>query len=65
MNQIEIYKAKDGQTQIEVKFEGETVWLSIEQMTLLFDKSRATINEHILNIFKEFFEMSSAGTAWA
>jgi hypothetical protein len=29
------------------------VWLTIEQMCILFDKSRATINEHILNVFKE------------
>jgi hypothetical protein len=31
----------------------DTVWLTIEQMCVLFEKSRATINEHILNIFKE------------
>lgn len=53
MNQIEIYKGKDNQTQVQVKFEDETVWLNIEQMSLLFEKSRATINEHILNIFKQ------------
>src|SRR3972149_1652864 len=52
MNQIEIYKGKDNQTQIHVAFEGETVWLSIEQMSLLFNKAKATVNEHILNIFK-------------
>ncbi len=38
MNQIEIYKAKDGQTQIEVKFEEDTVWLTQKQMAGLFEK---------------------------
>jgi len=33
--------------------EDETVWLTIEQMAMLFDKSRSTINEHILNIYYE------------
>lgn len=53
MSQIEIYKGEDNQTQIEVSFEGETVWLNQEQMSLLFQKSRSTINEHIKNIYKE------------
>ena len=53
MNQIEIYKTTEGQTQIDVKFEFDTVWLTIDQMCMLFEKSRATINEHILNIFRE------------
>jgi hypothetical protein len=37
-NQIEIYKSSDGETQIEVKFEQGTVWLSQKQMSDLFDK---------------------------
>lgn len=52
-NQIIIYEGNDGQSRIEVRFEGETVWLTIEQMAELFDKSRSTINEHILNIYAE------------
>ena len=52
-NQIEIYQAKDGSTQIEVKFEQETVWLTQDQMATLFGKGRSTITEHILNIFSE------------
>ena len=52
-NQIEIYQGSDGQTQIEVKFEDETVWLSQEQIGVLFGKGRSTITEHIRNIFKE------------
>jgi len=52
-NEIIIYKGDRGETQIEVRFEGETVWLTIDQMAELFDKSRSTINEHILNIYLE------------
>ncbi len=52
-NQIEIYQGSDGQTQIEVKFEQETVWLSQEQIAELFGKGRSTITEHIGNVFKE------------
>lgn len=51
--EVVIYKGKNGQTAIDVRLENETVWLTIEQMSLLFEKSRATINEHILNVFKE------------
>jgi prophage maintenance system killer protein len=39
--------------QIDVKFEKDTVWLSQNQMSLLFAKSKKTINEHITNIYKE------------
>lgn len=52
-NQIIIYNTQDGQTKIEVRVKGETVWLSQKQMAELFDKDRKTITEHILNVFKE------------
>lgn len=52
-NEIIIYKSQDGTVKVDVLFEGKTVWLTMEQMTVLFGKSRSTINEHILNIFKE------------
>jgi hypothetical protein len=52
-NQITIYEDNDGQSRIEVRFEGETAWLTIEQMAELFNKSRSNINEHILNIYTE------------
>jgi len=52
-SQIVIYQAKDGETKIDVRFDGETVWLTMEQMSQLFDKAKSTINEHILNIYKE------------
>jgi hypothetical protein len=52
-SEILIYQNPDGKIKLDVRLEDETVWLSIDQMSLLFGKSRATINEHILNIFKE------------
>ncbi len=53
MNQIEIYKAKDGQTQIEVKFEEDSVWLTQKQMAGLFEKDADTISLHLKNIYSE------------
>jgi hypothetical protein len=48
-----IYQTEDGKVKIETHFENETAWLNIDQIAELFQKSRSTINEHILNIFKE------------
>ena len=50
---ILIYQSEDGQTKIQTRLEDETVWLTIDQMSELFQKARSTINEHILNIYKE------------
>ena len=52
-NPIEIYQAQDGTTQVEVRFENDTVWLSQAQMAILFGKDIRTINEHITNIFDD------------
>ena len=52
-NQIVIYQSEDGSTQLDVKLEGETVWLSQAQMSELFGKDRTVIGRHIRNIFKE------------
>ncbi len=52
-SEIIIYQTEDGRTKIETRLEEETVWLTIEQMAELFQKSKSTINEHILNIYKE------------
>ena len=52
-SQIIIYQTEDGQTKIQTRLEDKTVWLNIDQMSDLFQKSRSTINEHILNIYKE------------
>ena len=52
MNEIIIYQTPDNTTQIEVKFEKETVWLSQAQMIELFDSSKANVSEHLKNIFQ-------------
>jgi len=52
-SEILLYQTEDGQTKIDVRLEEDTVWLSQVQMAELFGKSRTTINEHILNVFKE------------
>jgi hypothetical protein len=52
-SELIIYQTEDGQTKIQTRLEGETVWLTIEQMATLFQKAKSTINEHILNIYKE------------
>lgn len=48
-----IFKTDDEKVSVDVLFDQETVWLTIDNMVQLFDKSRSTINEHILNIFAE------------
>jgi len=50
---IIIYQTEDGNTKIETRLQDETVWLTIDQMAELFQKSRSTINEHILHIYEE------------
>ena len=52
-NNIIIYQSADGKTKIDVKLENETVWLSQQQMALLFKTSRTNIVEHINNIYLE------------
>ena len=50
-NQIEIYTSADGSTQIEVHFEGETFWLSLNQISSLLEKDKSVISRHLRNIF--------------
>lgn len=52
-NEIVIYQSEDGKTQLDVKLEGETVWLNTKQMSVLFDKDESNIRRHITNVFKE------------
>ncbi len=52
-NQIEIYQTEDGQTQIDVRLENETVWLTQAQMAELFQKDQSVIARHIANVFNE------------
>ncbi len=53
MSEVLIYKTEDNQTEVEVKFEQDTVWLSQSQITELFRRDRTVITKHINNIFKE------------
>ena len=52
-NPIEIYQSADGQTQVEVRFDTDTVWLSQAQMAQLFDTSTDNISLHLKNIYAE------------
>ena len=51
-NKIVIYQTEDGQTQIDVRMENETVWLTQAQMAELFQTDRTSIVRHINNIYK-------------
>ena len=48
-----LYESQDGTIKIDVRFEGETVWLSLDQMASLFSRDKSTISKHIKNIFTE------------
>mgnify|MGYP001561552161 FL=1 len=52
-SQIIIYKAETGETKIDVRFDGESVWLTQKLLAELFGVTIPTINEHIKNIYKE------------
>ena len=52
-NQIIIYQTDDDQTQIDVRLENETVWLTTHQMAMLFDREESNIRRHVINVFKE------------
>ena len=52
-DKVVIYQTEDGQTQIDVRLENETVWLTQAQMAELFQKDRTVITRHINNVFKE------------
>ncbi len=49
---IKIYQSQDGHTEVQVRFENETVWLSQKQIAQLFDKDSDTIGLHLKNIYK-------------
>lgn len=52
-SQIILYQGDNGVTRLEVRLQDETVWLTQGQLMELFQKSKATISEHIKNIFEE------------
>ena len=48
-----IYQTQDGLTQIDVTFDNDTVWLSLDEMASLFQRDRSVIGKHIKNIFTD------------
>lgn len=51
--EIVIYQSEEGKAAIDVILANETVWVTQDQMTLLFGKAKSTISEHIKHIFEE------------
>ena len=52
-NRMIIFRTTDGQVAVDVTFDGETTWLSLDQMAELFDRDKSTISRHIKNVFEE------------
>ena len=52
-NQIEIFTSPDGSTQIDVQFEGDTFWISLNQIASLSEKDKSVISRHLKNIYEE------------
>lgn len=52
-SKIIIYNTEDGLSKIDVTFDGDTVWLSLDQMADLFQRDKSTISRHVKNIFSE------------
>jgi len=51
--EVLLYQTNDGHTRVEVRFDGETAWLSLGQLTELFQRDKSVISRHIKNIFDE------------
>ena len=56
-----LYQGEDGRTRVEVRFEGETAWLSLGQMAELFQRDKSVISRHVANVFDEE-ELAREGT---
>ncbi|MBS1647329.1 MAG: virulence RhuM family protein [Bacteroidetes bacterium] len=52
-NQIEIYRSADNKIELQVNLDSNTVWLTQEQLVVLFDRDQSVISRHIRNVFKE------------
>ena len=52
-SEVILYQTEDGGTRIEVRLQGETVWLSLNQMAELFQRDKSVISKHIKNVFDE------------
>lgn len=52
LGEVVLYQTEDGETALDVRLAGETVWLSLNQMSELFDRDKSVISRHLRNIFK-------------
>ena len=52
-SELIIYTTEDGMTKVDVTFDNDTVWLSLDQMANLFQRNKSTISRHIKNVFEE------------
>ena len=52
-DQVVIFESNDGQVKVEVQLHGDTVWLSLNQMAVVFERDKSVISRHLKNIFKE------------
>jgi len=52
-NKIIIFKTADEKISVDVRFDTETVWLTLDQMAMLFDRDKSTISRHVKNVFEE------------
>ena len=48
-----LYQTEDGRTRLQVRLQGETVWLSLNQLADLFQRDKSVISKHIRNVFAE------------
>ena len=51
--QFIIFKTEDNKVEVDVRFQGDTVWLTLDQMSELFDRDKSTVSRHIKNVFSE------------
>jgi len=51
--EIVLYSAPDGTVSLDVKLEQDTIWLSLNQMTALFERDKSVISRHLRNVFRE------------
>ena len=60
-NQMVIFKTEDEKISVDVRFDEETVWLTLDQMAMLFERDKPTVSRHIKNVFDEG-ELDEAAT---
>lgn len=52
-NELILYQTEDGKTRLECRFQTETLWLSLNQISELFDRDKSVISKHLKNIFED------------